>query len=84
VLTPKGDSAGCWAGLGWGVFFGVQMLVLPELAPAGGARWLVINLAGPGLDLVTAAALVDRLGDGPGADDEAGLEPAMKPVWSRR
>lgn len=53
VVTPKGDATSpdrlptFRLGLGWAVFFGVQMLVGAQVAPADRALWLwpAINLA---------------------------------------
>jgi hypothetical protein len=68
-------------GLGWGVLFGVQMLILPEPAPAFGARWLwpVINLA-----ICLAPALIWSLRRRSATASAAVRQPAMSAVWSRR
>jgi hypothetical protein len=80
VVTPKGGAASSdrlptfRLGLGWGAFFGVQMLVGAHVAGAGGALWLwpALNLA-----ICLAPALIWSLRRRPAIDQTAVGEPAM-------
>jgi hypothetical protein len=79
-VTPKGDavSPDRWPtfrlGLGWGVFFGIQLLALPEVAAARGALWLwpAINLA-----ICLAPALIWAARGRSATDGAVVGEPAM-------